>query len=200
MKLVVLASGRGSNFAAIADAVSRGEIPHTQVCALITNRPGAPALDLARERNITTVVVDSGRFRREGKLDRAAYEAELDRAVRSFSPDYVCLAGYMLILGEKFVSAWEGKLINIHPSLLPAFPGLHPQKQALDAGAEKTGCTVHWVIQEVDAGAAIARGELKILPGDTPETLAERLLPVEHATYVKALKTLAEHHVSKRSK
>jgi len=97
-----------------------------------------------------------------------------------------------LILGTSFVKRWEGKIINIHPSLLPEFPGLHPQKQALEAGRSKTGCTVHWVTEEVDAGDAIAQGEIPILAGDTPETIAERLLPVEHETYVRALQILAK--------
>ncbi len=195
MKLVVLASGRGSNFAAIADAVARGAIPSTKVLALVTNKPTAGALHLARTREIPTVIVDSAAYRREGKFDRTAYEMELSRQLEALDPDYVCLAGYMLILGETFVEKWEGKLINIHPSLLPKFPGLRPQKQALDAGASKTGCTVHWVTEEVDAGPSLAKGEVPILPDDTPETLAARLLPVEHATYVRALRKLAESHV-----
>lgn len=196
MKLVVLASGRGSNFAAIAEAVARGAIPASQVLALVTNKPTAGALDIARAKNIPSAIVDSSSFRREGKIDRVAYEAELSRRLEALAPDYICLAGYMLILGETFVKRWAGKLINIHPSLLPDFPGLHPQKQALDAGASRTGCTVHWVTEKVDDGPALAKGEIPILPDDTPETLAARLLPVEHETYVRALRKLAESHVN----
>ncbi len=188
MKIAVLASGRGSNFAAIADAVARGEIPGATLVALVSNKPTAPALDVARAKNVPAKVVDYSSFNK----DRSAYEAELSRVLEKLSPDLICLAGYMLILGSDFVKKWKGKLVNIHPSLLPEFPGLHPQKQALEAGAKKTGCTVHWVTEEVDAGPTIARGEIPILPGDTPEKIAERLLPVEHTTYVQALKLLAK--------
>ena len=198
MKLVVLASGRGSNFAAIADAIARGEIPSSQILALICNKPGAAVLELAARRGIPSLIVDSGAYRREGRADRAAYEAELGRALERLAPDYVCLAGYMLILGEALVQRWAGKMLNIHPSLLPAFPGLHPQQQALQAGALKTGCTVHWVAQAVDGGPTLAQAEVPILPGDTAQSLAQRLLPLEHTTYVKVLKKLAEDDVKQR--
>lgn len=188
MKLVVLASGRGTNFAAIANAVARGEIPGAEILALVSNKPAAPAIDIARTKKIPIRIVDWASFRR----DRSAYEAELTRVLETLDPDLICLAGYMLILGKAFVKRWAGKIVNIHPSLLPDFPGLQPQKQALEAGRTKTGCTVHWVTEEVDAGAPIAQGEIPILAGDTPDKIAERLLPVEHETYVRALQILAK--------
>lgn len=198
MNLVVLASGRGSNFAAIADAVADGRIPRSRVLALVCNRPQAPVVELARRRNVPVEIVDSGAFRRNGKLDRFRYEAELGRVLERLDPDYLCLAGYMLILGETLVRRWENRILNIHPSLLPKYPGLHPQRRALEAGDRKTGCTVHIVTPAVDDGPILAQGEVDILPGDTEHTLAARLLPVEHATYVRALARLAEIHVEKR--
>lgn len=191
MKLAVLASGRGTNFAAIADAVKSGAVPRSEVVGLLCNRPGAPVLELAKKRGIPSQVVDSARFRIDGTLEREPYERELSQALERWNPDWVCLAGYMLILGEAFVRRWEGKMMNIHPSLLPAFPGLSPQKQALEAGVKETGCTVHLVTSKVDDGPVLARGRIPVLPGDTVASLSARLLPVEHATYVEALKKLA---------
>lgn len=199
MNLVVLASGRGTNFSAIAGAVLQNQIPHAHLLALVCNKPAAPVVAIAQSRGIPVHVVGSDSFRKDGKLDRPAYETELGKVLEKLNPDYICLAGYMLILGEAFVKRWAGKLINIHPSLLPRFPGLHPHRQALAAGAVKTGCTVHLVTEKVDDGPILAQGELAILPDDTEVTLAERLLPVEHETYIRALQALAEKHIKQRS-
>ena len=190
MRILVLASGRGSNFAAIADAVRDGLIPGAQLVALITNRAEAPALGLARDRGIATRVVESARFRAGGNLDRDSYESQILEALSGFHPDLVCLAGYMLLLGPTLLKAFTARIVNIHPSLLPSFRGLHAQRQAIEAGVEWAGCTVHRVIEELDAGPILAQGIVRVLPGDTEETLSTRLLPIEHETYVRALRGL----------
>lgn len=189
IKLVILASGRGTNFAAIADAAASGNLPAT-IAGLVTNNATAPALGLARERGIPAFIVDSERFRVNKKLDRVAYETELSKVVARIAPDFICLAGYMLLLGETFVHAWPNRILNIHPSLLPAFKGLRAQKQALDYGCRWTGCTVHFVNEELDAGAIVLQDVVEIREGDTEETLVQRLLPIEHRTYLAALEKL----------
>lgn len=184
-RIVVLASGRGSNFAAIADATRSGALPGFTVAALVCNKPDAPALRLARERSIPVHVLDSKSF-----ADRAAYETELLGLLKRLSPDWICLAGYTLLLGKPLVEAWPGRILNVHPSLLPAFKGLRAQKQALDAGVAVTGCTVHLVTESLDDGPVLAQESVPVEPGDTEETLSERIRRVEHRAYVEALRKL----------
>lgn len=190
VRLVVLASGRGSNFAAIASAIQSGKIPKATLAGLVVNNPKAEALEHAKKLGVRPSIVDSSRFKVAGKLDREAYEKELLKTLSSIKPDLVCLAGYMLILGPGLLGAYQGKILNIHPSLLPAFKGLRAQRQAIEAGAKETGATVHFVTQALDDGPIVKQNRLDILPGDTEKTLSERLLPVEHQTYVEALVAL----------
>ena len=190
MNLVVFASGRGSNFAAIAEAIAQGRIPHARIRALICNNPGANAIQLAAERQIPTEVVPWKTFRRNAEFDRPAYERALVAATKKYSPDLICLAGYTLLLGKTALAEWPNRMINIHPSLLPAFKGLRAQKQALDYGVKWTGCTVHFVSEDLDAGPIIAQSPIEVREGDTEETLTQRLLPIEHETYIEALKRL----------
>lgn len=191
VRLVVLASGRGTNFSAIASAVNAGKIPGATLVALVTNNPAAKAIERAKAVGVPVHVVDSQTFRRNGKLDRDAYERKLVETLDRLAPDLVCLAGYMLILGPRFLGAFPERVLNIHPSLLPAFPGLRAQRQAIEAGARVTGATVHFVTADLDDGPIVAQNEIPVLEGDTETTLAERLLPVEHRTYVEALQRLA---------
>ena len=191
-RVVVMASGRGSNFAAICEAVQKKKLPKIQIVGLVSNKSSAPALDLAKQYKIPVHVVESSAFVSNGKLDREKYEAKLTLKLESLKPDLICLAGYMLLLGKELVTRWQGKIINIHPSLLPQFKGLHAHQQALDAKAKWTGCTVHFVTPEMDEGPIIVQTKISVEPNDTEDTLSERLLPIEHQTYVEALKILSE--------
>lgn len=182
-KIVILASGTGTNFCALADAF--------QVTALICNRAGAPVLQEAEKRNVPAVLIDMNRFKLfGGKFKRNLFEAELLAELKRLQPDWICLAGYMLVLGKEIIEAYPNRILNIHPSLLPKFPGLHAIEQALEAGETETGCTVHYVTAGVDEGPIILQKRLSILPGDTPDTLHERLRPLEHQTYIEALRTV----------
>jgi len=189
-RVLVLASGRGSNFCAIADAISLGIIPNASIVGVISNKTEATVLDHAKARNISGFVIESNQYRKHGKLDRNAYEEKLLNLMLSLKPDLICLAGYMLVLGKKIVEAFPRKIINIHPSLLPKFRGLHAQKQALESGDKITGCTVHWVTEGLDEGLAILQAEVPILSGDNEESLSLRMLPIEHQTYISALKLI----------
>ncbi|MBY0372143.1 phosphoribosylglycinamide formyltransferase [bacterium] len=192
MKWLFLASGRGSNFEAVAKAVQAGKLPNTQIVGLICNRAKAPVLATAESLGVPSLLIDSSSFRTaNGKWDRPAYEAELEKQIAHFQPDMVALGGYMLLLSKSLVQRWSNRIVNIHPSLLPAFPGLGAQKQALDAGAKRTGCTVHLVNEHLDAGAVVEQRELDILPGENEASLSERLLPLEHAAYVHAIDRLS---------
>lgn len=187
-RLLFLASGRGSNFQAIARAVKEKRIPHAQIVGLISNRKEAGAVSIAKELGVPTHTLEKSAFRgSDGKWDRAAFEITLEKTIESYQPDWICLAGYMLLLGERIVERWEGKILNIHPSLLPKFKGLHAQKQALEAGERVTGCTVHLVTQEMDEGQIVEQASLEILSSDTDESLSARLLTLEHETYIRAL-------------
>jgi phosphoribosylglycinamide formyltransferase-1 len=148
-------------------------------------------LSAARDAGVPTVVVDQVRFRRENR-DREAYDAELHDELTKANIGFVCLAGFMRILSSGFVRKWEGRIVNIHPSLLPAFRGLKPQAQALAAGVKVTGCTVHYVVPELDAGPTFAQAEVPVLEGDTEETLSARILDAEHKLYPLALKQVLQ--------
>lgn len=178
-RIAVLASGRGSNLQAILDAIDAGRLP-AEVVGVFSDRPGCAAL--ARVPATLAWAQDAKAF-----AERAAFDAALAEAVAVTNPDWVVCAGYMRILGADFVRRFAGKLINIHPSLLPKYKGLHTHRRALEAGDSEHGASVHWVTQELDAGAVIAQTRIPILAGDSADSLAQRLLPAEHALLVKVL-------------
>ena len=186
--IVILISGTGSNMAAIVQAQHAQRWPqrlNAQVSAVISNRADAAGLQWARERGLATQVVDHRQY-----PSREAFDAELAQAIEAHQPALVVLAGFMRVLGDAFVNRFAGRLINIHPSLLPAFPGLHTHQRALDAGCRFAGATVHWVIPELDAGPIIDQAAVPILPGDTAATLAARVQSQEHLLYPRAIAAL----------
>ena len=191
MRIVVLASGRGSNFEAIASAVRDNVVPRSTVVGLLSNNPQALALTVAKTFDVPSSVIDASDYRAHGKFDRTGYEKELLLEMDAYRPDLVCLAGYMLVLGKTIIRSYPGRIVNIHPSLLPSFRGLHAQRQAIEAGVQWTGCTVHWVTEELDSGSIIAQSVLRVERSDTEESLSKRLLAVEHETYVRALREIA---------
>ncbi len=184
----ILISGRGSNFRALSDAVEEGRIP-ARISLVLSNRASAAGLELARERNYTAVCVPS-----KG-LGRDAYSRLLARELKSAQVDLVCLAGFMRILGPELVKQYPLRILNIHPSLLPAFPGLHAQRQALEWGAKVTGCTVHFVDEELDHGAIILQHPVPVEAGDTEESLSARILVNEHQIYPEALELVCQKRV-----
>lgn len=186
--LGILLSGRGSNFEAIARNVMTGFIP-ARIAVVISNREEAAGLERARALGFETRWIPS-----KGK-DRQSYDRELVEALRERQVDIVCLAGFMRVLGPEFVRAFPGRILNIHPALLPAFPGLEVQKQALDYGVKFTGCTVHLVDEGVDTGPIICQAVVPVLEGDTVETLSARILKEEHRIYPEAIRMVAEDRV-----
>ena len=185
-RVAILISGRGSNMRALIDAARAPDYP-AQIALVVSSRDDAEGLAVARALGVETAIVDQVRFRRENR-DRAAYDAELHEVLTKSNIEFICLAGFMRILSPGFVRKWEGHIVNIHPSLLPAFKGLKPQAQALAAGVKVSGCTVHYVVPELDAGPTIAQTEVPVLAGDTEETLSARILDAEHKLYPEALK------------
>jgi phosphoribosylglycinamide formyltransferase 1 len=185
MRLAVLLSGRGSNFQAIHDAVTAGRLQAEIVCVL-SNRPEAPGVARAREYGYDASVVDHKTF-----AGRAAHEEEVLRILAAARPDFIVLAGYMRLLSARFVAAYENRIVNIHPSLLPSFPGVDAQAQALAYGVKVTGCTVHFVDEHLDAGPILVQRTVPILDDDTEATLSARILAQEHEAYVEALQALA---------
>ena len=186
--LVILISSGGSNMAAIARAARQDDWERrlgARIAAVISNRPDAPGLDLARELGLPTEVVDHQRF--EG---RAAFEADLSRAVDLHQPALVVLAGFMRILTPAFVARYAGRLVNIHPSLLPAFPGLRTHARALEAGCRFAGATVHHVTADLDHGPILDQAIVPVMPDDSPESLAARVLTQEHVLYPRAIARL----------
>lgn len=184
MKIGILISGRGSNMVAIVDAVKSGEIPASEVAVVISDTADAAGLAKARERGVETVVVE-----RNGR-SRVDHDAEIISELKQREVELVCLAGYMRLLSSSFVQAFPNKIINIHPSLLPAFPGLDAQRQAFDAGVKVTGCTVHYVDELLDHGEVILQREVRVSEDDTSETLSARILEQEHTVYVEAVRDL----------
>lgn len=178
----MLLSGRGSNFEALADSVAAGRIPDAEIPIVISNREDAPGLRRAEERGIPARVIPS-----KG-VEREAYDRLVVAAMNEARVDLVCLAGFMRLLSPYFVAAFRGRILNIHPSLLPAFPGLESQRQALDYGVKFSGCTVHFVDENLDAGPIIKQAIVPIEPGDTDETLAARILNEEHRIYTEAVR------------
>jgi formyltetrahydrofolate-dependent phosphoribosylglycinamide formyltransferase len=181
-RLAILLSGRGSNFEAIADAVAGGAIPKAEIVAILSDVPDAPGLDRARERGLPAFAVDPRRY-----PDRRAHEGEMLRRLNEARPDLVCLAGFMRLLSPEFVARWRGRILNIHPALLPKFPGLGVQRRALEAGEKESGCTVHFVDEGTDTGPIVLQRRVPILPWDTEESLSARILEQEHVAYPEAI-------------
>ncbi len=186
--LGILLSGRGSNFAAIAHNVAAGKIP-AKIALVVSNRENAPGLALAREMGLKTCFIPS-----EGK-EREAYDREVVAALNQCPVDFICLAGFMRVLSPYFIRAFPGRILNIHPALLPSFPGLDAQKQALDYGVKFSGCTVHVVDEGVDTGPIVRQAVVPVLDHDTVETLSARILQEEHRIYSEAIGLLLENKV-----
>ncbi|QYX55674.1 phosphoribosylglycinamide formyltransferase [Roseovarius sp. SCSIO 43702] len=185
-RVAILISGGGSNMEALLDSME-GDHPARPVLVL-SNVPGAGGLAKAEAREVETAVVDHRKFHG----DRTAFEQALHERLEQAEPDIVCLAGFMRILEDWFVARWDGKMLNIHPSLLPKYPGLDTHARALEAGDAEAGCTVHEVTAELDAGPILGQARVPVKPGDTPETLAARVLRQEHVLYPKVLRRFAE--------
>ena len=186
--VAILLSGRGSNFLAISDAITAGKIP-ARLVLVVSNKPDAPGLAHARERNYEALCVPSKGIKRE------AYDRQVVEELKARQVDVICLAGFMRLLSSWFVQQYPRQILNIHPSLLPAFPGLHSQKQALEWGAKLSGCTVHFVDEKLDHGPIIVQRSVPVLDEDTEETLSARILEQEHQIYPEALKLVCEERV-----
>jgi phosphoribosylglycinamide formyltransferase-1 len=184
--LGILLSGRGSNFVAIADSIAAGRIPDTHITIVISNRADAPGLQAARHRGLDALAVPS-----KGK-SREEHDGEVVTALLEKKVDLICLAGYMRLLSPWFVQQFPGKILNVHPSLLPAFPGLEAQQQAFAYGVKVAGCTVHFVDEELDHGAIIVQKTVPVLDSDDEHTLAERILEQEHIAYSEAINIVLE--------
>ncbi len=184
--LGILLSGRGSNFVAIADSIDAGRIPDARIALVISNKADAPGVATAHQRGLETLVVPSkGRQREE-------HDREVAEALKQHNVDLVCLAGYMRLLSPWFVQQFPHRILNIHPSLLPAFPGLEAQEQAFAYGVKVSGCTVHFVDEELDHGAIIVQKAVQVLDGDDEHTLAARILEQEHIAYREAIRLVLE--------
>lgn len=184
-RVAILISGRGSNMSALIEAAKNADYP-AEIVAVIANKTDARGLETARTQGIPAFAIPHRDFPSKREHEKAVSEA-----LQAAKADIVCLAGYMRIISPEFVSEWEGKMLNIHPSLLPLFKGLHTHEQVLEAGMRVHGCTVHFVTAGTDEGPIIAQTAVPVESGDTPDTLAERVLSVEHATYVRALALVA---------
>lgn len=179
--LGILISGRGSNMLALAEAVERGQITNASIGIVISDQPDAPGLTLATERGLKTLAIA-----RAGR-SREQHEAEMLAKLKEFQVDLVCLAGYMRILSSSFITAYAGRILNIHPSLLPAFPGLAAQRQALDHGVKWSGCTVHFVDESLDGGPIVLQSVVPVRDDDTEESLSARIIEQEHRLYAEAV-------------
>ena len=180
-RLGVLLSGRGSNFLAIADSIETGRIPNAEIAVVISNKAEAPGLEAARQRGLKAVAIEAN-----GRK-RAEHDAAILAALREHRVDLVCLAGYMRLLSPGFIQAYPQRILNIHPSLLPAFAGLDAQQQAFDYGAKLTGCTVHFVDEQLDHGVIVLQRTVPVLDGDDAHTLSARILAEEHIAYSDAI-------------
>jgi phosphoribosylglycinamide formyltransferase-1 len=185
-RIGVLLSGRGSNFEALADSVAAGRIPNAEIALVVSNKEAAQGLARARERGIPAKAIPS-----KG-LEREAYDKLVVAELKAANVDLVCLAGYMRLLSPHFVAAFPQRILNIHPSLLPAFPGLESQRQAIEHGTKFSGCTVHFVDEALDAGPIVLQACVPIEDDDTPDTLGERILKQEHRIYTEAVKIVLE--------
>ena len=185
-RIGVLLSGRGSNFEALADGVATGRIPNAEIAVVVSNRDGAPGIDKAQQRKIAARVIPS-----KG-LEREAYDRQVVAVLREQKIDLVCLAGYMRLLSPFFVASFPNRILNIHPSLLPSFPGLESQRQALEYGVKFAGCTVHFVDENLDAGPIVLQAAVRVLDDDTEATLSARILAEEHRIYSEAVKIVLQ--------
>ena len=185
-RIGVLLSGRGSNLEALAESTNAGRIPGAEIAVVISNHEGAAGIDRARERKIPALVIPS-----KG-LEREAYDRLVVAALRERGVELVCLAGFMRLLSPYFIAAFHNRILNIHPSLLPSFPGLEAQRQALEYGVRYAGCTVHFVDENLDAGPIVLQAVVQVLDDDTPETLSARILKEEHRIYSEAVRIVLE--------
>jgi phosphoribosylglycinamide formyltransferase-1 len=185
-RIGVLLSGRGSNFEALADSVAAGRLPGAEIAVVVSNREGAPGIAKATERGIAARVIPS-----KG-LEREAYDRQVVAVLREHKVDLVCLAGYMRLLSPFFVASFPNRILNIHPSLLPSFPGLESQRQALEYGVKFAGCTVHFVDENLDAGPIVLQAAVRVRDDDSEETLASRILAEEHRIYTEAVRIVLE--------
>jgi phosphoribosylglycinamide formyltransferase-1 len=184
--LVILISGRGSNMQALIEA----KLP-VRIAAVISNKPNAPGLEIAKMHGYETIVLDQRSY-----PERETFDTALTETIDAYQPDLIALAGFMRILGCNFVNRYQGKILNVHPSLLPAFPGLHPHRQALKEGVKIHGCTVHFVTAQTDCGPIIIQAAVQALPDDTEETLAARVLQQEHRIYPEAVRWFIEDRLT----
>jgi phosphoribosylglycinamide formyltransferase-1 len=185
-RIGVLLSGRGSNFEALADSVAAGRIPNAEISLVLSNREGAPGIAKAKARGIEARTIPSS------GLEREAYDRLVVAALREKQVELICMAGYMRMISAYFVSEFRNRILNIHPSLLPAFPGLEAQHQALEHGVKFSGCTVHFVDERLDAGPIILQAAVPVEDSDTPETLAARILREEHRIYSEAVRIVLD--------
>ena len=185
-RIGVLLSGRGSNFEALAESCAAGRIPDAQIALVVSNREGAPGIDRARARGIPTRVLPS-----KG-LERETYDRQVAGALEEARVELVCLAGYMRLLSPFFVARFSGRILNIHPSLLPAFPGLEAQRQALEHGVKWSGCTVHFVDEHLDAGPILLQSTVPVRDDDTVDSLSARILAEEHRIYSQAVRIVLD--------
>ena len=189
VRVAVLISGRGSNLQSLIDAAKAPDYP-AEIALVVSNKESAGGLDVARDASVPTRVIPHQNFESREDFDRA-----IDAALRDAKIDLIAEAGFMRIHSEWFAKTWEGRALNIHPSLLPLFPGIRVHQQALDAGVKESGCTVHFIVAELDSGPTIAQAAVPVLPGDTAETLAARILVEEHKLYPEAVKLVAQGKV-----
>lgn len=189
-KMVIFASGRGSNAVALHDGVEKGII-NAEVKALVCDIPGAPVIDTAKSWGVPVIVADRKSF-----ASKAAFEKYILDAIAPYQADIICLAGFMRLLSADFIKHYEHKMLNIHPALLPSFRGLHAQRQAVEAGVKIAGCTVHFVVPDMDAGPIILQSAVPVYEDDTEDTLAARILTKEHPTYVKAAALFCDDKLS----
>jgi phosphoribosylglycinamide formyltransferase 1 len=185
-RIGVLLSGRGSNFVALADSVAAGRIPDAEIAIVVSNREGAAGIDKAKDRGIPTRVIPS-----KG-LEREPYDHQVVAVLHQHGVDLICLAGYMRLLSPYFVASFPNRILNIHPSLLPSFPGLESQRQALEYGVKIAGCTVHFVDENLDAGPIVLQAAIPVRDEDTEVTLSERILAEEHRIYSEAVRIVLE--------
>ena len=185
-RIGVLLSGRGSTFEALADSVGAGRLPGAEIAVVVSNREGAPGIERAKARGIAARVIPS-----KG-LEREVYDRQVVAVLREFNVDLVCLAGYMRLLSPFFVASFPNRILNIHPSLLPSFPGLESQRQALEYGVKFAGCTVHFVDENLDAGPIVLQATVPVRDDDTEETLSSRILAEEHRIYTEAVRIVLE--------
>ncbi len=189
MKIGILISGRGSNMIALVEAVKNGQIPNLEVAVVISDKSKAAGLQKASERGVKTVVIE------RLKRTREEHDAEIITALKKYNVELICLAGYMRLLSSEFIKTFHNRIINIHPSLLPAFPGLNAQRQALEYGVKFSGCTVHFVDEGLDSGAIISQAVVPVFDQDTEETLSARILSEEHTLYVEAVAKIAAGNI-----